>query len=246
MVNGDLAQDGFTVFAHDPATARWAEAAGRIGRAVLKQGGDRRHGNTWFVGVDALPNAPDGSVDGVPLSGAWQRFVDAPATWHRAQLSVVFPGYPMQDAGESDAAHAFRKNRDAAHVDGLLPEGPYKRRHLREPHGFILGLPLDTIRASPLVVWSGSHKLMKSAFQQVFSDSAPETWGDMDVTDVYQATRRKIFESCKRVEVLAEPGQAILLDRHILHGVAPWAPSAVGDLRMMAYFRPLVSPAAWL
>ena len=234
------------LFAHDSAVLRWAEAANIVGRQVLAKGGDFRHGRTWFVGVDVMPNAPDGSIEGVPLEGAWQGYVDAPDEWHAAQLSVVFPGYPKQDSNESDAAHRFRRNRDAAHVDGLLPEGPDKRRHLREPHGFILGLPLDQVKASPLVVWRGSHKLMRDAFGKAFAGAHPSDWGDLDVTDMYQATRRQVFETCERVEVVASPGQAILLDRHILHGVAPWAKDALGQMRMMAYFRPQIAPADWL
>ena len=246
MITTALAKDGYVVFAHDPAVARWAVAAKRTGHEVLAQGRDFRHGRTWFVGVDALPNAPDGSIDGVPLAGKWRNYIDVPPIWHSAQLSVVFPGYPRQDAGESDAAHRFRYNRDAAHVDGLLPEGPDKRRHLREPHDFILGLPLDDVSASPLVVWPGSHLMMRAAFKEVFAGVPSDAWGDLDVTEVYQSTRHKVFESCPRVEVVASPGQAILLDRHVLHGVAPWAQDAEGDMRMIAYFRPLVHPAAWL
>jgi hypothetical protein len=238
--------DGFTVFPYEPAVERWAKAAQTVAHGILAKGGERRHGDTWFVGVDALPNAPDGSIGGVALAGAWREHVTLPPSWHRAQLSVVFPGYPQQDAGESDAAHRFRRNRDAAHVDGLLPEGPQKRRHLREPHGFILGLPLDHMTASPLVVWRGSHQLIRAAFRAVFADTPSAQWGDLDVTEVYQATRRDVFARCERIEVVAAPGQAILLDRHVLHGVAPWAQDAEGDMRMMAYFRPQVSVADWL
>lgn len=246
MIAQALAQDGFAVFPYEAAVARWSNAAHEAGLQVLAQGGERRHGGTWFVGVDALPNAPDGGVNGVPLAGHWRDYVTLPQTWHRAQLSVVFPGYPQQDRDESDAAHRFRRNRDAAHVDGLLPEGPSKRRHLREPHGFILGLPLNDVSASPLVVWRGSHKLMRPAFRRAFQGTAPKHWGDVDVTDIYQETRRTIFETCERVTVPASPGQAILLDRHVLHGVAPWAEDAPGQMRMIAYFRPLIAPEAWL
>ncbi|SIT76387.1 hypothetical protein SAMN05421665_0364 [Yoonia rosea] len=241
-----VGQDGFCVFPPDAAVARWAAAAKLAAITVLGDGGARRHGGTWFVGVDALPNAPDGSIGGVPLAGAWQAHVKAPPNWHRAQLSVVFPGYPQQDPGESEAAHRFRRDRDAAHVDGLLPEGPQKRRHLREPHGFILGLPLDAVRASPLVVWRGSHDIMRTAFHAAFAGIPPAQWGHVDVTEVYQDARRKVFATCDRVEVVAEPGQAVLLDRHILHGVAPWPQDVLGEMRMVAYFRPQISIEDWL
>jgi hypothetical protein len=237
--------EGYTVFEHSADVARWAAAARDAGLEVLARGGERRHGATWFVGVDALPNDSDGSVGGVPLRGPFLDHVMAPETWHNAQLSVVFPGYPQKDPDESDAAHRYRRNRDAAHVDGLLPEGPHKRRHLREPHGFILGLPLTDCSASPLVVWKGSHHLMRAAFAEAFDGIPSDTWGDIDVTDIYQETRKTAFEACERVEIFARPGQAILLDRHLLHGVAPWG-QAQGEMRMIAYFRPLIPFAKWL
>ncbi len=246
MVAQALARDGFAVVPHDERVARWAQAAHDAGRRVLAAGGERRHGGTWFVGVDALPNAPDGSINGVPLAGSWLHYVDAPQVWHRAQLSVVFPGYPRKDADESDAAHRFRRNRDAAHVDGLLPEGPDKRRHLREPHGFIAGFPLNTVSASPLVVWQGSHLKMRAAFAAALVGHAPETWGDLDLTEVYQATRRNCFETCARIAVTARPGEVILLHRHLLHGVAPWDRALDGDMRMIAYLRPQVALGDWL
>ena len=245
MVTETLKTDGFAVFERSPEVDRWANAAHSVGMEVLAAGGEKRHGETWFVGVDALPNAPDGSIGGVALEGPFLDYVQRPAAWHQAQLSVVFPGYPQQDDEESDAAHRYRRNRDAAHVDGLLPEGPEKRRHLREPHGFILGLPLNDCAASPLVVWKGSHQLMRDAFAAAFDGLPPEDWGDVDVTDIYQTTRREVFESCERVEVHARTGQAVLLDRHLVHGVAPWG-DALGEMRMIAYFRPLVPYADWL
>lgn len=246
MVNQALVHDGFAVFPRDPRVAEWAKAAQSIGSEILRGDGERRHGRTWFVGVDALPNKPDGSIAGVPLAGQWLRHVTAPRIWHAAQLSVVFPGYPRQDHDESDAAHRFRRNRDAAHVDGLLPEGPQRRRHLREPHGFIAGLPLNDIAASPLVVWQGSHRIMRAAFVRFYEPHDPENWGDLDVTEVYQSARREVFETCKRVPLVAKAGQVILLDRHLVHGVVPWDAKIAGDMRMVAYFRPHIAVADWL
>ncbi len=241
-----LPDTGYQILAFDPDVAAWADAARRVGHKVLSKGGERRHGATWYVGVDALPNAPDGSVDGVPLRGAWRSYVDPPKIWHQAQLSVVFPGYPQKDPQESEAAHRYRKIRDAAHVDGLLPEGPQRRRYLREPHGFIAGLPLNAVAASPLVVWPGSHLIMRDAFRAAFAGHSPDVWHQLDITDVYQSARRVVFDTCERVEVVATPGQVILLDRHLVHGVAPWADGAPGDMRMIAYFRPQVMPSQWL
>lgn len=246
MVAQALARDGYAVVPHDDRVADWADAAHAAGLEVLCGDGERRHGATWFVGVDALPNAPDGSIEGVPLAGAWLKYVDVPPAWHRAQLSVVFPGYPRQDAEESDAAHRFRRNRDAAHVDGLLPEGPDRRRHLREPHRFIAGLPLNAVTASPLVVWRESHLIMRAAFADAVAGLSPETWGDLDLTEIYQVARRRCFDACARTEVTAHPGEVILLDRHVLHGVAPWQKGHKGDMRMIAYFRPQGAFSDWI
>jgi hypothetical protein len=87
---------------------------------------------------------------------------------------------------------------------------------------------------------------MRAAFRAAFADIPPAQWGDVDVTEVYQDARRKVFATCDRVEVVAAPGQAVLLDRHILHGVAPWAQDADGEMRMVAYFRPQISVEDWL
>lgn len=242
MVAQSLFEDGFAVFPHDPKVLAWSVAAHMAALDVVQTLGDLRHGGTWRVGVDELPNAADGSIGGVPLFGAWQGVVPKPSVWHCAQLSVVYPGYPQQDALDTDAAHGYRLRRDAAHVDGLLPEGPQKRRHLREPHSFILGLPLNTATASPLVVWPGSHVIMQQAFATVLADVPTDRWGDVDVTDIYQAARRDVFATCKRVEVPVLPGQATLVHRHLLHGVAPWGMgTAPIEGRMIAYFRPQVS-----
>ena len=241
---------GYEVFGPDARVRAWAGAAAEVARGIAG-GAERRHGGTWVPGVDALPNGRDGAIGGVPLAGPWEARVRPPEEWHRAQLSVVFQGYPGRDEGETEAAHGYRLRRDAAHVDGLLPEGPARRRHLREPHGFILGIALNMAApgASPLVVWEGSHLVMRAAFARFYSGLPPEAWGDADVTEAYQAARRAVFERCPRRELPLLPGQSVLLDRHLLHGVAPWRAGAwcAAPGRMVAYFRPLLShPGDWL
>ena len=70
-----------------------------------------------------------------------------------------------------------------------------------------------------------------------------------DITDAYQAARKQVFDRCPRVELPGQPGEAVILHRHMIHGVAPWAEVASADLpgRMVAYFRPLLpSVADWL
>ncbi len=244
-----MVEQGFRVFAPDKAVLRWAKAARRCALGILSDPqmleANLRHGRTWFVGVDVLPNTQDGAIEAVPLAGVWRNHVQAPAVWHRAQLSVVYPGYPAQDVGESDANHRYRITRYAAHVDGLLPIGPHRRRFLREPHAFILGLPLNDVDASPLMVYPGSHRIMGAAFQGLLTENDPS---ETDLTDIYQSARRRVFDSIAPVPVAAQPGQVVLLHRHMLHGVAPWTATSTAwpEGRMIAYFRPQFEVRNWV
>ncbi len=250
------AERGWTRFAPDPRIRAWAEAAHRAALAVVADPQMRAEWlqceGTWFVGVDALPTAPDGSIDGTPLRGA---VIDALAplpSLHPAQLSVTYPGYPRPRAGESDAAFGYRLRRDAAHVDGLIADGPDRRRRIAEPHAFILGLPLTACGpgASPLVVWEGSHRVIAEGLRAALADIPAEHWASADITDAYVAARRRAFEICRRVELPAAPGEALLLHRMTLHGVAPWQDGADAppEGRMVAYFRPPMPGGAhpWL
>lgn len=241
---------GWQRFGPDPAIAAWAAAARGRALAVLAQSTEPwRCGSTWFVGVDALPNDEGGSVAGCALP--WEVFGLTPEPLHPAQLSVVRPGYPQPWSGESGAAQAYRLNRDAAHLDGLLPFGPQKRRRISEPHGWILGIALNPVSAdaSPLVVWEGSHEVMRRALQAALAPHDPNLWHEIDITDAYVAARREVFDTCHRVALPIQPGEATLLHRLMLHGVAPWAEaaSAPPEGRMIAYFRPeMVSVPDWL
>jgi hypothetical protein len=133
----------------------------------------------------------------------------------------------------------------------LLAEGPEKRRYLREPHAYVLGIALteQSTKAAPHTVWEGSHRLMGEMFAAVLGNLPPGDWREADVTAPYQEARRAAFAHCRRIELPAGPGEAVLLHRHLLHGVAPWAEGAAGSDagRMIAYFRPEFSrPADWL
>lgn len=245
-----LTADGFEVFPRDEATARWAAKALEVARPIVtdpaQQGSWLRCAGTWFAGVDVLSNDLDGSVSGVPLAGAALETIEAvcglPSHWHSGQVSVVYPGYPKPREGESPGAAAYRVKRDAAHVDGLLPVGPERRRMLREPHAFILGLPLTETdpEAAPLVAWRGSHRVMSDALGAVLRMHPVADWANVDLTEAYSSARKLCFETCERVPLPVRPGEATLLDRRTLHGIAPWADGAVGpdEGRMIAYFRP--------
>lgn len=224
----------------DPEYAKWLRCEG-----------------TWFAGVNALPNLDDSSLPGGPvLAGEAIDFIRrvlqiSGIDWDRAQVSVCYPGYPRPMAGESEAAFRFRRDRDAAHVDGLLPEGPQRRRHLREYHGFILGIPMveSDDRASPLVVWEGSQEIVRSALVERFSNLAPDHWGEEDITEAYHAVRHRVFKQCRRIAISARPGEAYLVHRLALHGISPWIAGAEAgdDGRMICYFRPEIGDAeTWL
>jgi hypothetical protein len=257
---------GWCQFESDPELLKWIESALPVARSAVAEPDNAkwlRCGETWFAGVNILPNASDGSLDrGSPLSGYAVDFITKvfgfaarklPAgrqstsgltefSWDKAQVSICYPGYPQPMATETDAAFKFRRDRDGAHVDGLLPEGPNRRRFLREWHGFILAIPLLDYDsdASPFVIWEGSHEVVREAFESLFKNRSPDEWTSIDVTDAYHAVRRKIFETCRRVEIVAKPGEAYLVHRLALHGVAPWKAAQDSDYkeRMICYFRP--------
>jgi hypothetical protein len=255
---------GWCAFDTDPALAAWVEAARPVAEAALHDPELRarwlRCGGTWFAGVNVLPNDADGAVPGwnvPPLTGAAVDFIGqvldlGSIAWDKAQVSVCFPGYPQPWDGESASAFRFRRDRDAAHVDGLRRSEPGRRRKLGETHAFILGIPLtETLPdAAPFTVYEGSHELMRRAFQARFAGIAPAYWAAEDVTDAYVTARRKAFEICTRVPVHANPGQAYLAHRFALHGVAPWGTSPETGPRMIVYFRPELKagqgPEWWL
>jgi hypothetical protein len=252
----ELEIKGYTRFPFDPRLAAWAAHTASTSSAILSEPSHEkwwRHQRTWFVGVDALPNDQDGRLpNGPPLAGSVIDFIraelDFQGPWHRGQLSVCFPGYPQRDAQESEAQHKFRMTRDGAHVDGLHGEGPTKRRHFREAHQFILGIPLNVASAenSPLVVWDGSHLVMQDMFAQVFAGITESRWSEVDVTEAYHAARQRCFETCRRVAVYAQPGESYVIHKFALHGVAPWVgDGATSGSRMIAYFLPrMLSPIA--
>ncbi len=248
MIQAFLDQ-GFVRLPPDPALVDWIAVAAQSGQGALA---DPRFADqhacegTWFVGVDALANDATGAVDpATPLMGQAVDLITALygaiPPLHPAQLSTVFPGYPAPRHGESAAAFRYRQRRDAAHVDGVLALGVDRRRFLHECHAFILGLPLTEAptAAAPLVVWEGSHHIMRDAFAKAFYGTTPEQAPDLDITDIYQAARRRVFETCERVELPAAPGQALLVHRMTLHGVAPWTTTQpVGPMgRMVGCYR---------
>ncbi len=263
---------GWCAFDHDPVLAAWVEAVRPVAAATLHDPELRsrwlRCGGTWFAGVNALPNDASGAVpndaSGVvpdrhvpPLAGAAVEFIRSVLglgriAWDKAQVSICFAGYPRPWEGESEAVFRYRRDRDAAHVDGLRRFDPGRRRKLGETHAFILGIPLTETRpdAAPFTVYEGSHEVMRRALRARLEDIAPADWPDEDITEAYVAARREAFQTCPRVPVHGKPGQAYLAHRLVLHGVAPWGDSAEAGPRMIAYFRPdpgaFEAPDWWL
>ena len=245
-----VGQAGWRRVGPDPAIAAWADAARPLAVAALASSPEPlRCAGTWAVGLDLLANDETGALDGTAFP--WKALPLQPEPLHKGQLSAVYPGYPQPGLEESAAAARYRVTRDAAHLDGLLPVGAARARMMQEPHGWILGLPLTDCApgAAPLVVWEGSHTVMRAALAAALQPHPVDDWAQVDLTAPYQAARLQVFQTCRRVEVPARPGEATLLHRMLLHGVAPWqrGATAPAEGRIIAYFRPLLpSVQAWL
>lgn len=251
-----LAGRGWIVVDADPILSDWAAAALPVAEESLADPRARadwlRCGGTWFAGVNVFPNDESGAVPGrvPPLAG---RAVEAAKAsigvsdiaLDRAQISACYPGYPKPWALESEANFRFRRDRDAAHVDGLL-RGRNRRRSLGEVHGFILGVPLTSTprEASPLVVWEGSHEVVRAAFRRRLAGIPARDWAAEDLTEAYVAVRREVFKTCKRVAVHVLPGRAYIVHRLAVHGVAPWGENGGAIPRIVAYFRPNPFPGS--
>ncbi len=248
----DFLRRGWLEFPAEPEVEAWVHHALPAALGAARDAQHRRRwlraGGTWFAGVNVLPNGPQGQIGGGPaLGGAAVGFIRdalglAVFPLDQGQVSITYPGYPRCEPDETPASFGYRRDRDAAHLDGLLPVGPRRRRMIREPHGFILGLPLTMAEAdaAPLVVWEGSHRVIAAALSRALAGHPPDQWADTDVTEAYHAARREVFASCRRVLLPARPGQATVLHRLVLHGVAPWQEGAraAPEGRAIAYFRP--------
>lgn len=251
---------GWQQFGYEEDLARWVKHTLPFARSTIADEEFvhwMRCENTWFAGVNALPNDEFGNVgDSGPLQCQALTRLQTELGFgaiglDRAQVSICYPGYPKPHESESAAAFRFRRDRDAAHVDGIRPEGPGRRRYLREYHGYVLGIPMAEFSAdaAPFVIWEDSHEIVREAFRTHFVHLPPDKWEEQDITEIYQQTRQKVFDMCERIEIYAQPGESYIAHRLSVHGVAPWGESASAgsDARMICYFRPEIAGASnWL
>jgi len=242
---------GWIQFKSDPSLLNWVNRAlprAREAVAAPENAEWLRCGGTWFVGVNLLPNDPQGRVDDSdPVCGEAVSLLEQNSGFpelglDKAQISICYPGYPKPSASESDSAYRYRRNRDGAHIDGLLAIGPDRRRYLKQPHAYVLGIPMADFStdASPSVIWESSHGVVRARFREIFSDIDSDRWSEIDITDDYHALRKEIFGQCPRKELQLKRGESFLVHRLALHGIAPWGNNAKAgpDGRMICYFRP--------
>lgn len=215
-----------------------------------------RCGGTWFVGANYLQNDGSGRLNNVAFEGKavdsimhkYGKFFN---DWDKAQISICYEGYPKPSKGETLKSFNYRKDKFGAHVDGILPVGKGKRRYAREYHTFILGIPLVNFNefAAPVVVWEGSHRIVRSFLSQTLLKTPIKVWKDQDITELYHNARRQVFLKCKRKTIIVPLGGSYILHRLTLHGIMPWGQfgKAEDDCRMIAYFRPILNkPEYWL
>ncbi|MDA9673207.1 hypothetical protein N9U01_02235 [Paracoccaceae bacterium] len=252
----EFEHNGWIKFGYDQRLVRWAKLANS--KIIAKQKNKESFENsltcegTWFVGVDALGNNPDGTLDGIPLQGPFESLMKSykAHSLHSAQISIIFQGYPKPRDQESESSFNFRLKRDAAHIDGLIADFPGGPRKLKEPHAYVLGIPLNQAPkgASPVVVWEGSHHLVSEAFERFFLNRNPNEWVDIDIREVYLETRKRIFKKCKRRILHANLGESYMVHRLCLHGISPWdfKTKNFNEGRKIAYFRPeLQDMSSW-
>jgi hypothetical protein len=158
----ELRTVGWAKFSVDADLEAWVAHVAPIAAALSQHPAHRaewlRHGGTWFAGVNILVNDARGRLEqGPELGGMAVECLTAlhgPMSLDLGQISVTYPGYPLFDGQESAAAHRYRVNRAAAHVDGLLTIGPERRRFLcMNRINMCLGIPLGSKATRRPALW---------------------------------------------------------------------------------------------
>ena len=136
-------------------------------------------------------------------------------------------------------------------MDGILPIGYSKRRYAKEYHAFILGIPLVNFNefAAPVVVWEGSHRIIRTFLSRVLTKNTVKLWDNLDITEIYQEARKEVLSKCKKRIINVPLGGSYILHRLAVHGIMPWEKKGKSEnnSRMVAYFRPVLKdPKFWL
>ncbi len=242
---------GWASFPFDPNLYDWAiKVHTLVTKKINSTEGQRkklRCGDTWFPGVNFLENDSFGNIDGALFPEKLLKFIkhhepNFGGIFDKGQISICYTGYPRRMNSESKSSFDFRRNRYAAHIDGILPVGKTRRRFIKEYHSFILGIPINQAgkEASPCVIWEGSHEIIKNELRKYKRLRKISNWGNEDITEFYNDLRKKIFSSCEVKEIWVPMGHAYIINRLSLHGIMPWNQKPKGDenSRMIAYFRP--------
>ncbi len=180
-------ETGWCRFPHDSQLSAWVDSALASARATLQGPGQSkwlRYQGTWVTGVNALPNNDQGAVGtSGPLRGEVVDFISSVLglegfPWDAAQVSACYPGYPQPMDGESPGRARYWRERDAAHVDGLLPEGPERQRHLCEHHEFILVFRWLNLMSMPHPLYCGRVRTKScESTLRPFSQACPSSSG---------------------------------------------------------------------
>ncbi len=255
-----LNQNSWAVCEPDKRMLTWIRNAKNTAQQKLKVDGfdktQLRCGGTWFVGANFLDNDSFGTLNKVRLEGMaieaiLERYGRLFCEWDRAQISICYPGYPKPSKQETAAAFSFRKNSFGAHVDGILPIGNPKRRYAKEYHAFIFGIPLEDYNqfAAPVVVWEGSHRIIRTFLSRVLLQNGVEKWKNLDITQIYAEARKEALSKCKKKIIHVPLGGCYVLHRLAVHGIMPWKKrgNSEAESRMVAYFRPILKDSQfWL
>jgi hypothetical protein len=244
---------GWTIVPYDHALRKWAKSVQPVAENLIRDSelSERwlRCDGTWFAGVNVLPNDKRGAIEAHDVPPLPQtEFCDilssflgiGDISWDFGQVSACYPGYPRISADETIASFNFRKNRDNAHVDGLLKDEKTGARYPGEFHAFVVGIPLDTYPqgSSPMVVWDGSHRIIQKYMQDTLAEIPMKDWSEIDITQGYQQKRKECFEQLPRTEISVPQGSAYILHHMALHGIAPWVAPEGAPPRIIVYFRP--------
>ena len=172
---GDFATLGWERFGHDPALESWARTANGFAEKAMQ---DAAHAqwwdceDTWFIGVDALENDETGRLPegtGLPgwlMSDLYKSYGRYPL--HKAQISVIRPGYPKPRSGESEAAFVARR---AEELEALIRKFNADAKIIRTQHSKVAPSEILNTRLFDYERTSQSAGWIK----ELYEEHTPET-----------------------------------------------------------------------